>query len=306
MVVLEIQDRLLFPSRNTLAPPDTAITGAPLPIGFEPLLISALDVIALRADGPRLAIEWLAHLLWSWIIGSGRAGRRGKSIERREALFRQLIDECAKRGWTAPARIWSMFGGLPVESFPSAEAIKSAGMPVWQDWCGRVSYAVPLAVACCTFDGDARKTEWLVQWLSSVFPLLKDDFALISLSGSSAARLPGLLAISIANAPCPAAAFRAAWSDAEGARLEAQFLDFLGGQTVVRTCEAIIRVGLGALARGGNSSIELASVLADAIDEARYCYPERDPGRVVRSCRKSDDGDGRSSHPQRCKPEMHV
>jgi hypothetical protein len=84
--------------------------------------------------------------------------------------------------------------------------------------------------------------------------------------------------VPIAAAPDPAAAFRALWQDAEGLRLKARFLTPVDGDQTVRSCEAMIRIGLAALARGGNSSVELAGTLADAVDEARYCYPETGPG----------------------------
>lgn len=284
MLLLEAEDRLL----RTLHP---QVFGAAPPIGAveaeERRRQATRDVDAMcvgleaRADGPRLAAEWLAHLLWPIIQEHVIGNRNPGGVPIREILFSIASELFRERGWTSPARLWSLFGGV---AFPRDAASAAApgdhpqtDLPAWRDNSGKGSRLMPLAVAAHQWDGAADTATWLASWTRSASRHLHGDPALHTLAREDPQRLAAILARPIACSPDAAAHFGACWQDAAPVRLRARFKDLIEGGDDIQACRAIIKLGLSTLARsghvsGGDHSGTLA-LLADAVDELRYCLP---------------------------------
>jgi hypothetical protein len=280
MLLLEAEDRLLAEIRPQTSASLSAVTGGDKDC-VETSVKAICEGLARREDGPRLAAEWLAHLLWPIVLQFSTGFRNPGGLECRETLLAIVSGQFRQRGWTEPARLRSLFGGSPVIEAAAADkptaGVVPGTLPVWMDNQGKPSALIPLAVAALQWDVQAADAGWFTDWMRAVCRHLPGDPALAPLADVGASRIALILARPMIRLPDPAALFATLWEDVAPIRLRARFTDLLEGKDGIQTCHAIVRLGLAALAScvqvaGADPSCLLAQ-LADAVDEIRYCLP---------------------------------
>jgi len=287
MILLEIEERLLERLQEQIR---SVRAGGPVPpdpgeIVKQEIEIAAEAVLS-RIDGARLALEWLAHLVWSIILQRPSASRAGEddlsALEPRLVLFRALGIRFAPKDWTNPLRIWTLFGGSPVVSdvnhLPHPGREEQLLLPSWRDWLGQRNSLVPIAVAVHLWDATVSPAGWLATWAKLLCRDLLDQPVAHQLAESGPSQAASYLAWPLVHSGLPSERFDELWADSDWQRTRARFSKLEQAADAVRPCIAIIRVGLRMLEwsslRSADDASALASSLADAIDEVRYTLPE--------------------------------
>lgn len=119
MVVLHIEDRLVEILDSQLR---TVRSGGANPqdpaAAVAAELLSSTNAILSRTDGPRLALEWFAHLIWSAILNVKRLSRNNTfefaALAPHAILLNALTTLLEKEDWANPIRVWRLFSGGPV------------------------------------------------------------------------------------------------------------------------------------------------------------------------------------------------
>jgi hypothetical protein len=283
MVLLEIEQRLLTLLEEQIR---AVRLGAPVPPDPEAIIRRQLDAAAeavlSRSDGPRLVLEWLAHLLWSILIM--RAPLPGTDIDDLSSLDprRVLLNAagaCFTRAdWANPIRIWALFDGslLVAGANDSYRLVKEVPLrlPMWHDWLEQENTIVPAALAVL-FPGDrASSLSWLASWVRLICQNLQGLSVVHQLTEPGPSQAARHLAWPLARTGRPSERFAELWSDAGWQLTRARFSKLEDAASTVRPCVALVRIGLYMLEWSklfNNDDVRaLASLLADAIDEMRY------------------------------------
>jgi hypothetical protein len=265
------------------------------------------EILSNRADGPRLAVEWLAHLV-NQCVGRERGeplpGKRTDRFRRLFLILNAAFDRFASDSWSQPTDVWSLFGADPTAYPTLKQPEPPTQIASWSDGIGQRDAVTPLAVASLLVragsDPESRISQ-VLPWLMSVINRLELEPQLLWLSSYPSSILFDILAWPVSCCDDPAAWVAAAWRNASEARLRARF-NRVDDSTVVRRfhgepepvaqhmnrCSAIIELGSSILRwtslRKNRDAIAppLAYLLQDMIDEYRYCFPPILLGRAAR------------------------
>ncbi len=287
MVLLDIEAKLSAPLQEQARAVRLGAPRPPDPGGI--VKQEELDVVAeallARADGPRLALEWLAHLLWSVLLQSPPSGAGGDTLsdlDHRAVLLNALAARFRQKDWANTLRVWMLFGGSPLvagANGPRRVAQEAPLLlPLWRDWLGRPNALVPVAVAVQLCDDALPVPTWLPEWVTMLCRDLEGYSFTLQLADTGPAPAAGYLAWPLVRSSAPSERFKLLWSDATWQLTRARFSKLEDAADRVRPCAAIIRIGLRMLEWaalvGAEDPDELAWSLADAIDEVRYTLPE--------------------------------
>lgn len=287
MIVLQIEEELtalLEQQRNQVrsggAPPSD-----PEQI-IKPEIDAAVEALLSRQDGCRLALEWLAHLLWSVFLGdvssSGHDRNPLSALEPRSVLLDALTVRFRQKDWADPIRIWALFDGSPL--FKSADGAyqlerqAAFSLPLWHDWLGQPNSLVPIGVAVQLWESGTVPPSWLPDWVKLLCRDLAGLSATHQLADAKSPIAARYLARPLVHSGSLSEQFSELWSDAGWQRIKARFSKWEQAADATRPCVALLRVGLQMLelsaAINPDDARALATLLADAIDEARYTLPE--------------------------------
>jgi len=250
-------------------------------------LESVIEALLSRPDGRRLALEWLAHLLWAVLLSRAQRAVPGEedfsAFEPRRVLLKAVSSSLAREEWARPVRVWGLFGGsrlvmdidrnhTPIQDLPLV-------LPVWRDWLGQANTLIPIAVAVQLWEDTSSSPGWLVPWVRSVCRKLEANSATRQLAEASPSQAAGYLAWPLVHSGQPSERFGELWADANWQLTRARFSPLEEAADRARPCVALIRVGLcmlewAKLAQTAGNIEALASSLADAIDQVRYTLPE--------------------------------
>jgi hypothetical protein len=244
-----------------------------------------------RSDGTRLLLEWLAHLVKSMLssLTAPWADRRSNVI--RSAPVQALTEAVAAglRGTplSEPQSVWDLFGGSSVvlgvdRANPK---VSRQDLPRWDDFRGEGDAMVPIAVSVLLARDDGRISDCarqLVTWIRLAFMWLEDepDLHLHTLVERSSGELQRILAFPLSKVPQPDAALSSLWEDANWRRTRARFGAPEASAKLIQSCAAVVHLGvhlirwLPAGSDTAQDAKDVASRLADMIDEARYTLPE--------------------------------
>jgi hypothetical protein len=271
-------------------------------------VVAVAEVLSNRADGPRLAVEWLAHLLNQCVGRELAEPVRGRRTDRFRSLLLLLnaaVARFASESWAEPTKVWGLIGGDPA-AYPKAERPQPPSPGVnWSNGTGKRDAVTPLAIAALLVRAGSApelRISQFLSWLMSVVNQLAHEPQLLWLSSYSSSILFDVLAWPVSYSDDPAAWLGAAWRNAGEARLRARFYP-MHDDTLIRRfrsgepdpvvedmnrCSAIIELGSSILRwtslRDNREAIAppLAHLLQDMIDEYRYCFPSLLLGRDSR------------------------
>ncbi|MGH7812589.1 MAG: hypothetical protein ACREQI_01105 [Candidatus Binataceae bacterium] len=255
------------------------------------------DVLCKRADGPRLAVEWLAHLLGQLVGREVREPARGRKSDRFRSLLLLLnaaIGRFASEIWAEPGEIWRLFGGGPNASFSAEHPKADSPLPMWHDGIGRADALAPFAVGALlngSDEAEKKRISEILPWLREIFNHLEREPALLWLSSFPSRILLDILARPVGFSDDPAGWLAATWEGASDARLRSRF--YRTGEIAFRSfrwdenlvvrqmdrCSAILDLGSSILrwisTREDRKPIAppVAQLLQDFVDEYRYCFP---------------------------------
>jgi hypothetical protein len=256
------------------------------------------DVLSKRTDGPRLAIEWLAHLFRQSVVREPTEVARGKPSERFHRmlfLLNAVIGQFGKEGWAEPVSIWSLFGKDP-GAFPGrGQPDSELDLATWCDMIGQEDAVAAFAAAALLVRAQPpceSRIAQLIPWLAALVGRLENEPELLWLSSYPSSILLSVLAWPVSCTDDPAVWIASAWKNAQEDRLRARFYRTDNGPVVRRShgapdpvvekmhyCSAIIDIGSYVLrelsTRSDRDTIasRLADLLQDMIDEFRYCFP---------------------------------
>lgn len=270
--------------------------------------LAALAAVLLkRADGPHLAVEWVAHLLRETVVREPTEMARGKPskrFRRMVSLLNGVINQFGNEAWAEPILVWNLFGGRPA-AFPNGAGPHSPDdLPAWCDMIGQKDAVATLAVAALLARMRAFSESQIVEltgWLSAVVSRMEGEPELLWLSSFPSSILLSVLAWVVICTKDPADWLASAWRNADEARLRARFYRTDEGTILRRSrgtvdpvaekmnyCSAIIDLGAyvlrGLTTRDDQESLapRVARLLQDMIDEFRYCFPPLLLGRDSR------------------------
>ncbi len=229
-----------------------------------------------RSDGPRLLLEWMAHLLWGNVfLSRPNTGARPAGLPPRHALLDAVAAHFRAGSWSHPLRVRALFGGGTAVAIDGRlPAGPASSLPVWTDWLGKGTSIAPLGVAIQLWDGAASSVEVLSNWVRDVCAGLENEPMVNVLAQSPTSPAAQHLAWPLAHLPDPAAAFIAMWSDAAWLRTKVRFARLEDASVLTQPAAALVRVGLAMLSWPDTARISnpgpLATALADAVDELRY------------------------------------
>jgi hypothetical protein len=261
-------------------------------------VVAVAEIFSNRADGPRLALEWLAHLLNQCVSRELSEPLRGQRTDRFRSLILILnaaVDRFASESWAEPREVWRHFGADPT-AYPSPKQPETPDpLASWSNGIGQRDAVTPLAVASLLVRAGAApepRISEVLPWLVSVLDRLELEPELLRLSWYPSLILFDVLAWPASCSDDPTAWMTTAWRNASEARLRARF-NRVDDSTVVRRfhgkpepveqhmnrCSGIVELGSSILRltslRENREAIAppLARLLQDMIDEYRYCFP---------------------------------
>jgi hypothetical protein len=267
-------------------------------IEMRECLVAVGEVLSKRSDGPRLTLEWLAHLLNESVGRESSESSRIKQSDRFRILLLLLntaIDRFTSEAWAEPREMWCLYGADRA-AFSSEELAKSnCVIPVWRNGIGRADAVTPVAVAALiTRSAAAQKSRVseISPWLAAIFNRLEHEPALLWLSSLPSSILFDVLAWPMGYSDDPAKWLATTWGAASSARLSSRFNrveDKIASRGLrwdndlvarkMDRCSAIIELGSWILrwisSRENRETIAppLAQLLQDLVDEYRYCVP---------------------------------
>lgn len=287
MVVLHLEDGLSEILDDQLR---AVRSGAATPQDSAAVVLAGtsdtVDAVLARSDGPRLALEWLARLIWSAILGPRPFGQRGDekfdALQPRAVLLNALAARLGPEEWANPVRIWTLFSGGPAVSMLETGKVPKGGtamqLPVWRDWLGQPNPLVPLAVAVQLLSGSGPVPALVPAWIKLLFRNLRGASCDHQMADAGPNQAASYLAWPLVRCGRAADAFTDLWSDSGWLRTSARFAALEEAPEAVRPCVALLRVGLRMLqlqaVMGGEDGTWLAAALTDAVDEVRYTLPE--------------------------------
>jgi hypothetical protein len=238
-----------------------------------------------RADGPRLALEWVAHLVYVLVAREVSLSFQQKSSDLRTTRISDLlsaaIDQFGSQQWARPWEVWRMFGGSENRPNVNQTAQKDVKLPEWTDLAGRKDSVTPFAVASVLAMAVARVESPQLEalsWLQRLFTSLDNEPQLPWLAQHPNQSLLNWLAWPIAQIDNPTDFIQTTWENARDIRLQSRFYRVGSEKSATACCAAIVELGLAALRwmsnqTDSNAAKSLATYLQEPIDELRYCMP---------------------------------
>lgn len=287
IILLDIEERLSEPLQEQVRVVRSGGTHPPAPGAIvEQEVAVAAEALLSRPDGARLALEWLAHLLWSTLLLRTPATRAGgdnlSALEPLSVLLQALGAHFGREDWANPLRVWALFGGSPLvtdvsNSYRPAQELPLL-LPLWRDWLGQPNTFGPIAVAVYLWDYTVSSPGWLAKWIRLLCQDLEGHPAMLQLVEAEPSQAARYLAWPLVRSGRPSERFGELWSDAGRQLTRARFAKIEKAADAVQPCVALIRVGLHMLEWSTLNSVDdaggFASLLADAVDEVRYTLPE--------------------------------
>lgn len=272
-ILVEIEERLvaLLDRAARSGAPSAAVEQA-----VRDAMVEIEAATRARPDGPRLLLEWMAHLLWGNVfLSRPSTGARLGGLPPRHALLDAVAAHFRAGSWSHPLRVRALFGGgTAVAVDGRSPAGPASSLPVWMDWLGKGTSIAPLGVAIQLWDGAASSVEVLSNWVRDVCAGLENEPMVNVLAQSSASPAAQYLAWPLVHLPNPASAFALIWSDAAWLRTRVRFARLEDASVLTQPAAALVRVGLAMLSWPDTARIAnpgpLAIALADAVDELRY------------------------------------
>jgi hypothetical protein len=246
-----------------------------------------------REDGPRLAVEWIAHLVASMLNALATSfGDSGSRILRAlpyQTLLEIVSIRFGSESWADPQVVWNMFKGGDHSLMDQAVPAKVPNIPEWYDLNSARDHLIPAAVAIVLMRRNghsaSEKAGKLYVWIRLALKDLEQEprlAAVLARNHGGLARILGWPCSLISN---PAEGFRALWHDAVWARTRARFTPLEKAFDIIRCCAAHAHIGIQLLDVVGTGEhtndpdnttvcLTLLRVVADVLDELRYGVPE--------------------------------
>ncbi len=198
-----------------------------------------------RPDRDRLWLEWLAHLVWSFLVSLSGPWSDPRNRQFRivppHAMLNAVADAVRHAPFSEPQSVWDLFdGGALVlrESDPVAADFRQH-VPVWSDSHGKEDALIPIAVSVCLISNDERALAAagkLAFWTRLAFARLEQQPHLDMMARQSSGGLAHMLAWPFSRIRNPAGALRLLWEDAGWRRTRTRFAEVEQASELIQCC----------------------------------------------------------------------
>lgn len=225
-----------------------------------------------RVDGSWLALEWIFHLMDRTIR---------QPVARSTDNYRKILDlalDCfVTENWAMPQQL---FDKLSNSNFSkSIEDLELKNLPVWLNSRGENDLLTPFAVSVGFVMGNSdftKHAQLFLLWFRTIFRFPTGQPHLVLMSVHPSEVLLSLLSWVVVHADNPKVFLSELWNRATESRLKARF--FRSGDSFDHSYHtlAVLRIGISVI--GWIEDLEfdfkdLPHLLADQLDEIRYCLP---------------------------------